>query len=81
MGELFGTQEDPSMGILNTLSGGVQVAVENYAGTEGAIVDMWNKFERALATPSDAAPADFTDTPSGTPSPNYHTTSVNETGV
>ncbi|MFG2525236.1 WXG100 family type VII secretion target [Streptomyces sp. NPDC048527] len=81
MGEMFGTQENPGTGILNTLTGGVAYAVENYANTEASIANMWNQFERALASPTNGTPADFTDTASGTPNPNYHTTSVNETGV
>ena len=81
MGELFGTQADPSDGILNILSGGVAQAVSNYSNTEASIMNMWNSFMRALMSQTPSTPTDFTDTPSGTPNPNYHTTAVNETGV
>ncbi len=80
MGEMFGTQQDPSMGILNTLTGGVAYAVSNYANTEAAVANMWSQFEQQLLG-TGGSPQDFTDTASGTPAPNYHTTSVNETGV
>ncbi len=72
--------QGPVASHLPTLTGGVAYAVSNYANTEASVANMWSQFEQQLLG-TGGSPQDFTDTASGTPAPNYHTTSVNETGV
>lgn len=48
MTQLFGTEADPSLGILNVLASGVAGAAYNYARTESSIRLMFKQFEQAL---------------------------------
>lgn len=50
MTQLFGTEADPSLGILNVLASGVAGAAQNYAQTESNIKFMFKHFEQALQT-------------------------------
>jgi hypothetical protein len=88
MSQLYGTQDDPSSGILNVLTGGLATDAVNYSQCEQQVYNMFNQFESALATPStqsagdtqSPAQQDVIDAPyPTTPTPYYHTTSVNET--
>jgi uncharacterized protein YukE len=83
MTELYGTEHDASTGILNILTGGLAYAAVNYSQCEQQVHDMFSQFESALTTPStqsDNPQDNVTDAPYPvTPTPYYHTTSVNET--
>lgn len=50
MTRLFGTQADPSLGILNVLASGVAGAAQNYAQAESNIMFMFKHFEQGLQT-------------------------------
>lgn len=83
MTELFGTQADPDLGILNVLAGGLNTAWQNYANNEYAVSKMFGDFYNAVsAIPSggsgDSAPQSVTDGTTYHPNPPYHDTSVNE---
>ncbi|MBE1533993.1 WXG100 family type VII secretion target [Actinomadura algeriensis] len=50
MKELFGTEADPSLGVLNAISSGVGVAGGNYGMAENGLNSVWNKFASGLPT-------------------------------
>ena len=80
MTTLFGTQDDPSQGVLNVMTDGLLGAAQNYGSNEYQIKQMYQKFNDLMNGSSSGAAANVVDAPYGTPFPNYHTTSVNETG-
>jgi uncharacterized protein YukE len=53
MAQLFGTQQDPSSGILNILTGGLAYDAVNYSQCEKQVRDMFAQFESALTASSD----------------------------
>jgi uncharacterized protein YukE len=89
---LYGTEDDPSTGILNILTGGLASDAVNYSQCEQQVYDMFNTFESTLVAATkggdgsdngdgkdDPPPTDITDAPYPvSPTPYYHTTSVNE---
>ncbi len=86
MTALYGTQSDPSTGILNILAGGVTAAVNNYALNDEGIGKMFWQFFNAVSPltnpPSGAStpPNNTQPVKDGPPSERpYHDTSVNET--
>lgn len=86
MTELFGTQADPSTGILNILSGGVDAGSTNYVTNDWGIATMFSAFYNAFSSSSGNAgnspPPDTTqsvfDGSNFQPNPPYHDTAVNE---
>ncbi|MFG2960186.1 WXG100 family type VII secretion target [Streptomyces sp. NPDC048291] len=84
--QLYGTQANPSKGVLNVLTAGVSKAAQNYASGEGAVKAMFWNFHHGITlgksggSTSSGAPSDVVDQPTGTPNENFHTTAVNETG-
>ncbi|MER7186446.1 WXG100 family type VII secretion target [Streptomyces hyaluromycini] len=83
--QLYGTQAEPSKGVLNVLTAGIGKAAQNYANCEGAIKTMFLNFHTGIVqagngSASSGSPTDTVDQPSGAPDQNYHTTAVNETG-
>ncbi|MEU2620655.1 WXG100 family type VII secretion target [Streptomyces sp. NPDC007157] len=83
--QLYGTQAEPSKGVLNILTSGIAKAAQNYANCEGAIKAMFEQFHTGIVqagsgSASSGSPTDVVDQPSGAPDKNYHTTAVNETG-
>jgi uncharacterized protein YukE len=72
---LFGTQNDPSTGILNIITSGLAQAVKNYSGNEGAVAAMFNQFGSGGSSGS-VNQSNITDQVTDNV---YHTTSVNET--
>ncbi|QFG21554.1 WXG100 family type VII secretion target [Actinomadura sp. WMMB 499] len=61
MKELFGTEADPSTGVLNAIASGVGVAGENYGKAESGLADIWSKFASSLPTAEELANGDGTD--------------------
>ncbi|MFF3561804.1 WXG100 family type VII secretion target [Streptomyces sp. NPDC002574] len=87
--QLYGSEADPALGVINVLTGGVAKAAENYANCEGAVKAMFQQFHTQLlqanspewqAANPPGPQTDTVDQASGTPYENYHTTAVNETG-
>jgi len=73
---LYGTQSDPSTGILNIITSGLAQAAQNYSKTEGGVTYMFSQFASA-GSPSGAPDAQgVTDAVTDNV---YHVTSVNET--
>jgi len=90
---LYGTEDDPSTGILNILTAGLATDAVNYSQCEEQVYTMFNSFESSLAAVTnsgdgggdgktdgtDDEPKDVSDAPYPvSPTPYYHTTSVNE---
>jgi len=75
---LYGTQDDPATGALNVLAGGVAQAASNYSQNEAGVTAMFDTFEANLLKPSSTDVGNQIDDVTGTPVPNYHTTTVNE---
>lgn len=76
MTQLFGTTENPELGVLNILAGGVYAASTGYAGVETKICHDFLQFRDALGGAGDL-PKNATDE---VVDEVYHTTAVNETG-
>jgi len=66
MTALYGTEGDPSSGILNVLSGGLTEAAQNYASNDYAITYMFNVFWNSI----NGNPQSYTTDSSGNLIPN-----------
>ncbi|MYS23328.1 MULTISPECIES: WXG100 family type VII secretion target [unclassified Streptomyces] len=77
--DLYGTQMDPAIGILNILTSGLAQAVENYNECEQNVANMFDQFEKTLTAGTGGDGGTPVDDPYGIPEKNYHTTSINET--
>jgi uncharacterized protein YukE len=63
---LFGTEEDPSSGVLNKIEVAVHYASVNYGVAEDVVVKMFNQIAAAIGNPSgspDSGPKSHTDGP------------------
>ena len=72
--QLYGTQAEPSKGVLNVLTAGVAKAAQNYANCEGAVKTMFLNFHSGIVqakahsgSGSSVPPTDVVDQPSGAP--------------
>jgi hypothetical protein len=56
---LFGTQQNPSQGVLNRLASGLQAAGSNYDGAEQWVQENFGKFVSGIgsSSPSSATPS------------------------
>jgi uncharacterized protein YukE len=73
---LYGTQSDPSTGILNIITGGLAQAAQNYSKTEGGVTYMFSQF---ASTGSPSGAPDSQGVSDAVTDNVYHVTSVNET--
>jgi uncharacterized protein YukE len=74
---LYGTQGDPTTGILNVITSGLAQAAQNYGENEGLVTNMFNQFTSpGSGSTSQPSSKPVTDTVTDNV---YHVTSVNET--
>ena len=72
---LYGTQSDPSTGILNVITSGLAQAAQNYSQNESVVASLFNGFGHGGSS-SGPQTQPVTDVVTDNV---YHTTSVNET--
>jgi uncharacterized protein YukE len=52
MTSLFGTKDDPDIGILSAVVSGMKGAVQNYSASEQQVVDMFNQLKSSMSDPA-----------------------------
>ncbi|MEU1299251.1 WXG100 family type VII secretion target [Streptomyces shenzhenensis] len=62
MTELFGTEEDPSLGVLPTLADGVGMAWGNFSVAEQGVTKIFTEFLTNLTATGSGDPEEVTDT-------------------
>ncbi|MFJ8599783.1 WXG100 family type VII secretion target [Streptomyces shenzhenensis] len=62
MTELFGTEEDPSLGVLPTLADGVAMAWGNFSVAEQGVTKIFTEFLTNLTATGSGDPEEVTDT-------------------
>ncbi|TKA02073.1 WXG100 family type VII secretion target [Actinacidiphila oryziradicis] len=71
MTSMFGTQDDPSKGVLNVIIGGLQEVAVGYSWTELQLAGMWQQFYTQLSSAASGSAATPTSTPPNVGNTNY----------